>query len=233
MPEMDGLQLARAISETPALRTTRLVLLTSSARRGDANLARGNGIHGFLTKPVKTSALYDCLTAVLARRSATAPAQMVTAYTLAATEAAQRLRMLVVDDSRVNQRVATRMLENLGHRVDVAGNGREAVTAVRTEAYAAVFMDCQMPAMDGFEATIEIRRIEGNAKRTPIIAMTAGAMKGDEEKCLAAGMDAYISKPVDPDRLAATLAPWVAPDALARAADADATQRERSATGAA
>jgi CheY-like chemotaxis protein/EAL domain-containing protein (putative c-di-GMP-specific phosphodiesterase class I) len=209
MPQMDGLQLARSIREHPTLRTTKLVLLTSSARRGDARVARGSGIDGFLTKPVKTSALYDCLAAVLARGPAAEPAPMITTYTLAATQAAQRHRMLVVDDSAVNQRVATRMLEKMGHRVDVAGNGNEAVAAVRTEDYSAVFMDCQMPEMDGFEATMAIRRMEAGGKRIPIIAMTAGAMKGDEEKCIASGMDAYVSKPVDPDKLAAVLSRWV------------------------
>ena len=215
MPEMDGLQLARSIREHPALRSTKLVLLTSSARRGDARVARGSGVDGFLTKPVKTSALYDCLAAVLARGPATEPAPMVTTYSLAATSAAQRQRMLVVDDSPVNQRVATRMLENMGHWVDVASNGREAVAAVQNERYAAVLMDCQMPKMDGFEATMAIRRMEGSGKRTPIIAMTAGAMKGDEEKCIASGMDAYLSKPVDPDRLSAVLTRCASADARA------------------
>jgi CheY-like chemotaxis protein len=219
MPEMDGLQLARSIREHPALRSTKLVLLTSSARRGDTRVARGSGIDGFLTKPVKTSALYDCLAAVLARGPATATAPMITTYTLAATHAAQRRRMLVVDDSAVNQRVATRMLENMGHRVDVASNGREAVAAVQNEADAAVLMDCQMPEMDGFEATMAIRRTERGGKRIPIIAMTAGAMKGDEEKCIASGMDAYISKPVDPDRLSAVLMRWVAADVAEGAPD--------------
>jgi signal transduction histidine kinase/DNA-binding response OmpR family regulator len=211
MPEMDGLELARRIRTEAPLRDTKLVLLTSSARRGDVRLARGSGIDGFLTKPVKTSALYDCLAAVLAAKSpvATAPL-MVTTYTLAAREAAQRRRLLVVDDSHVNQRVATRLLETMGHRVDVAANGREAVAAVRNQEYDAVLMDCQMPEMDGFEATMEIRRLEGTTKRTPIIAMTAGAMKGDEEKCIAAGMDAYISKPVNPERLSGVLSRWIA-----------------------
>ncbi|HEY8673642.1 MAG TPA: response regulator [Candidatus Dormibacteraeota bacterium] len=212
MPQMDGLQLAAAIRDDPNLQNTKLVLLTSSARRGDMRLARGSGIDGFLTKPVKTSALYDCLTVVLARTPAAAPAPMVTTFTLAASDAAQRLRLLVVDDSHVNQRVATRMLENMGHRVDVANNGREAVAALRAEGYAAVLMDCQMPEMDGFEATMAIRRLEGARRRTPIIAMTAGAMKGDEDKCIAAGMDAYISKPVNPERLAAILARWLHAD---------------------
>jgi CheY-like chemotaxis protein len=181
--------------------------------------------------------LYDCLAAVLARNPVTKPAPMVTDYTLAATEAAQRLRMLVVDDSPVNQRVATRMLENLGHRVDVASNGREAVDAVRSEGYAAVLMDCQMPEMDGFEATMAIRRLEGAAGRTPIIAMTAGAMKGDEEKCIAAGMDAYVSKPVDPGRLALVLGRWAQADTVAAprpdGADHGKNQPPRWANGAA
>jgi signal transduction histidine kinase/DNA-binding response OmpR family regulator len=216
MPGIDGLELAASIRAEPVLRNTKLVLLTSSARRGDMRLARGTGIDGFLTKPVKTSALYDCLTAVLARTPDTAAAApMVTTYALAVTDAAQQQRLLVVDDSHVNQRVASRMLENLGHRVDVASNGREAVAAVRDEVYSAVLMDCQMPEMDGFDATMAIRRLEGAARRTPIIAMTAGAMKGDEEKCIAAGMDAYISKPVNPERLATILAHLIptAPDA--------------------
>jgi signal transduction histidine kinase/DNA-binding response OmpR family regulator len=217
MPEMDGLELARAIRADRLLRKTKLVLLTSSARRGDGRLARGIGIDAFLTKPVRTAALYDCLTAVLAGAHPATPAKMVTTYTLAATRAAHRHRLLVVDDSPTNQRVAARMLEKMGHRVDVAGNGVEAIAALRHEGYAAVLMDCQMPEMDGFEATMEIRRLEGAEKHTPIVAMTAGAMKGDEEKCLAAGMDAYISKPVTFEGLAATLHRWVAPDAAASA----------------
>lgn len=123
---------------------------------------------------------------------------------------ARRERLLVVDDSKVNQHVASRLLETMGHRVDVASNGLEAVNAVRDQDYAAVLMDCQMPEMDGFEATMEIRRVEGASKRTPIIAMTAGAMKDDEERCMAAGMDAYITKPVNPEQLAGVLSRWIA-----------------------
>ena len=224
MPEMDGLQLARCIRGDPALRKTKLVLLTSSARRGDSRMAAGAGIDAFLTKPVKTSALYDCLTAVLARPQQAASAAMVTSYALAAAEASARHHLLVVDDSPVNQRVATRMLEKMGHRVDVANNGVEAVAAAAQERYAAILMDCQMPEMDGFEATMQIRRLEGEHKHTPIIAMTAGAMKGDEDKCLAAGMDAYISKPVKAEGLAAVLGRWVTSDDWhGRAADVKAS----------
>jgi CheY-like chemotaxis protein len=191
------------------MREAKLVLLTSSALRGGAAAAREAGIDAFLTKPVRVSALYDCLAAVLAPPASDAPPPLVTRHTLAEASAASRARVLVVDDNPVNQRVAARMLEKLGHRVDVAVNGIEAVDAVSRIAYAAVLMDCQMPEMDGFEATIQIRRREGSDRHTPIIAVTAGAMTGDAEKCLAAGMDSYISKPVKAAALAAVLGPWV------------------------
>jgi two-component system, sensor histidine kinase and response regulator len=124
--------------------------------------------------------------------------------------AAPRLgRILVVDDNPVNQRVAVRMLERRGHQVDVANNGVEAVAAVAHTAYDAVLMDRQMPEMDGFEATRVIRIREGPNRHTVIIAMTAGAMIGDEEECLAAGMDAYLSKPVQAATLAAMIDRWV------------------------
>jgi signal transduction histidine kinase/DNA-binding response OmpR family regulator len=210
MPEMDGLQLAEAIRADPVLRKTKLILLTSSSQRGDERIASDKGIDAFLKKPVKTSALYDCLRAVLARSRPTTPAPMITSYALDMAEAATRHHLLVVDDSPVNQRVAARILEKMGHRVDVANDGAEAVAAVSRQTYDAVLMDCQMPSMDGFEATAEIRRRESaTARHTPIIAMTAAAMAGDQEKCLAAGMDAYVSKPVNVDALTAALARWL------------------------
>ena len=213
MPEMDGIELARAIRADPAIAGTRLVLLTSSARRGDARIAREAGIEAFLTKPVRVSALYDCLATLLGRPVSDAPAALITRHTLTEVSGASRAHLLVVDDNPVNQRVAVKMLEKMGHRVDVAGNGLEAVDAVTRIAYAAVLMDCQMPQMDGFEATMEIRRLEPVGRHTPIIAMTAGAMVGDEEKCLAAGMDAYVAKPVKAEVLEAMLRQWVKSDA--------------------
>ncbi|MHB8509110.1 MAG: response regulator [Candidatus Dormibacteria bacterium] len=209
MPGMDGIVLARAIRADPAIGAIRLVLLTSSARRGDARTAREAGIDAFLTKPVKVSALYDCLSAVLKRPGSSASEPLITSHSLAEASAAVRSHLLVVDDNPVNRRVAARMLEKMGHRVDIALNGIEAVSAVSQVQYAAVLMDCQMPEMDGFEATMEIRRQEGDSRHTPIIAMTAGAMTGDEEKCLAAGMDAYLSKPVKAASLAACLSRWI------------------------
>ena len=210
MPEMDGIQLAHAIRSNPAIRDAKLVLLTSSARGGDARLARDARIDAFLTKPVKVSALYDCLSAVVRTAQPTGAAPMLTIHSLGNRADATGKHFLVVDDNPVNRRVAARILERLGHTVDVAENGREAVGAVAQTLYAAVLMDCQMPEMDGYEATMVIRRAEGQDRHTPIIAMTAGAMAGDEEKCLAAGMDAYISKPVKPDALESILNHWTA-----------------------
>ncbi len=123
----------------------------------------------------------------------------------------QRIRVLVVEDSLINQRVALGMLKKLGYPADVADNGREALAALERFAYAAVLMDCQMPEMDGFAATAAIRAREGDARRTPIIAMTANAMLGDRERCLDAGMDDYIAKPFRVQDLAAALERWVGP----------------------
>ena len=208
MPEMDGIELARAIRADPSIGKTGLILLTSVARPGDARTAREAGIDAFLTKPVRISDLYDCVAALLSPPGPrTAPQSAVPAQT--EPSVASRYRLLVVDDNPVNQRVAARILEKMGYRVDVAGNGLEAVNAATRVEYAAVLMDCQMPEMDGFEATIEIRRREGSTRHTAIIAMTAAAMIGDKERCIAAGMDAYLSKPVRADTLGTAVAHWV------------------------
>ena len=120
-----------------------------------------------------------------------------------------RGRVLVVEDNAINQLVARGLLDRLGFVSDLAGNGHEALAALERTAYAAVLMDCQMPEMDGYTATAEIRRREGTTRHLPIIAMTAGALAGDEERCLAAGMDAYLPKPIDSLQLEAVLARWV------------------------
>jgi len=215
MPGMDGIELARAIRRDPAIEGIGLVLLTSSSRPGDSRIAERAGIDAFLTKPARIANIYDCLAALL-EPAGDESAGVITEnmpYTFTEVASASKARLLVVDDNPVNQRVAVRMLEKMGHVVDVADNGIGALAALGRVKYDAVLMDCQMPDMDGFEATREIRRREGSDRHTIVIAMTAGAMAGDQEKCLAAGMDAYLSKPVKADKLAAMITLWTDPNA--------------------
>ena len=215
MPEMDGLTLAKEISNNPALTTTRLVLLTSVGRRGDGERARDVGVDAYLTKPVRQSQLYECLRTVLGQpakpQESTRPA-LVTRHTIAEAQHQIRPRILVAEDNPVNQKLIARLLEKMDYRADVAANGLEAIEALARIPYAAVLMDCQMPEMDGFEATAEIRkRDREKGIHTPVIAVTAHAMKGDRERCLAAGMDDYISKPVKSDDLKTSLNRFLKP----------------------
>jgi PAS domain S-box-containing protein len=206
MPHMDGLELARRIKEDPDLQATRLILLTSLGMRGDARKAKLAGIEAYLTKPVRQSHLYDAISMMMGSPE---EAHLVTRHTLGEERARVRARLLLAEDNAVNQKVAVKMLESLGYRVDVAANGLEAVEALSRVPYAAVFMDCHMPEMDGYEATEEIRRREKGMTHTPIIALTAGAMKGDREKAIEAGMDDYLPKPVKREDLDSTLQQWV------------------------
>jgi signal transduction histidine kinase/CheY-like chemotaxis protein len=218
MPDVDGLGLARAIRAEPTLTGIRLVLLTSSARRGDARAARDAGIEAFLTKPVKESALRRCLKKLLGRRRTNVPPELITGYNLDDGHPIALPHVLVADDNPVNQRVAQRILERMGYRVDVVKSGIEAVDAQASTPYDAILMDCQMPNMDGFTATVAIRGHEATGRHVPILAMTAGAMAGDRERCLAAGMDGYLSKPVNPEELGELLAMWVPAHGLPRLA---------------
>ncbi len=219
-PHMDCEMLGRAIKADPALRETVLVMLTSAGQRGDARRMTEAGFAAYLVEPIRQSQLVDALVTVWGVRTQGVPAELVTYHTLAesrsratpsptATGQPIRGRVLVAEDNVVNQKVAVRLLEKLGCRVDVAADGREVVHMLKMLPYDVVFMDCQMPNMDGYEATAEIRRREGVDRRTPIIAMTAHAMEGDREKCLAAGMDDYLSKPVKPEELRAVLERWI------------------------
>jgi len=210
MPDMDGMTLARAIKSDPVLATLPLVLLTSVSYRGCAGEAQHAGFSAFLLKPIRQSQLYDCITAVIGTATAPSPTRLITRYTLKEAQAQLRARVLVAEDNAVNQKVALRMLEKLGCRVDVVANGREAVEASARIPYQCLFMDCQMPEMDGYEATAVIRQREVHTgAHIPIIAMTANAMQTDRERCLAAGMDDYISKPVEPQQLATALQKWL------------------------
>ena len=204
MPGMSGLDLARAIRATPAFGDPPLVMLSSVDHDEDTALEAGIGY--FLTRPVRQSHLYDCL--VSAMRGKGPPER------LPQDDARAKLyaRILLVEDNPVNQELALHMLEFLGCRCTVANDGREALDALGRDVYDVVLMDCQMPAMDGFEATAAIRVREaskGEEPRVPIVALTAGAIDGDRDKCLAAGMDDYLSKPFSIDQLEKMLRRWL------------------------
>jgi two-component system sensor histidine kinase/response regulator len=212
MPGMDGLTLARAITADADLAATRLLLLTSVDQPGDSDTLRRAGIAAWLTKPVHQSELHKSILSVLATPNGTAAALPPCAEplsalpTLAVAPAPSRARVLVAEDNAVNQKVATHMLEKLGYRADVVANGIEAIEALSRIRYAAVLMDCRMPEMDGFAATERIRASERqHGGHTPIIALTANAMKADREQCLSTGMDDYIAKPIAINELAAAL----------------------------
>jgi two-component system sensor histidine kinase/response regulator len=209
MPEMDGITLARAIKAEPALASVRLILLTSFGYRGQSGEAQRAGFEAYLLKPIRQCQLYDCIATVMGTTVDTSSGFLITPHTLAGAQARLRVRVLLAEDNGVNQRVAVCMLEKLGCRVDVVANGLEAVEASGRIAYDYILMDCQMPEMDGYEATAAIRQREAHSGcHVPIIAMTANAMQGDRERCLAAGMDDYVSKPVQSTELVGVLQKW-------------------------
>ena len=204
MPGMDGLELAATIRSAPSLRDTRLVMLTSTGEHRAR--ARELGIDGYLTKPVRRERLLDSVAEAAAAEVAAAPAPSASAAAVAVDTAAPRV--LVAEDNVVNQLVIEGMLVKRGFAVDVAADGREALAKLAQGDYAAVFMDCQMPVLDGYETTGRIRASERDS-RLPVIAMTAHAMAGDRERCLDAGMDDYLSKPLRPEALDAVVERWL------------------------
>jgi two-component system, sensor histidine kinase and response regulator len=210
MPDMDGFELARAIKSDPRLSAVQLVMLTSAGIRGDAATIREAGVAAYLTKPVRQSQLFDCLTTVVSNSSnlkelSPGPTDPIPKHPLPDGNQMSHKLILLAEDNIVNQKVAVRQLHKLGFRADAVANGREAIEALGRIPYDLVLMDCQMPEMDGYEATTEIRRLEGVTKRTPIVAMTAHALPRDREKSIAAGMDDHITKPVRQNDLARIL----------------------------
>ncbi len=245
MPGMTGLELARMVKADPVLASMRLVMLTALGERGDAKLAQEAGLAGYLTKPIRQEQLFNCLRLVMSQAprvqgaGSGPPPALVTKHQLSEAQAAKKGRLLVAEDNPINQKIAAKMLEKLGYKVDVVSNGSEAVDAVFRQPYMMVLMDCQMPEMDGFEATRTIRAWEREGRspkvassdgrrpdrpgvsgrqRIPIVAMTANAMSEDRRKCLDAGMDDFVSKPVSATVLSEVLARWFHDEGHERAA---------------
>ena len=205
MPDCTGAELGMMIKSDPHLQATRLIMLTSSGSLGDSSQFADMGFSGYLLKPVSQRDLVDCLTLVLNSTNTGHHRSIVTRHELrerrARDRSQQKHRVLVADDDMVNQKVARRMLQALYYEVDVVNNGREAIAAWRTGQYDIILMDCQMPIMDGYTATREIRHIEQGGAHIPIVALTANAMKGAELECKQAGMDDYLTKPIDRARM--------------------------------
>ena len=217
MPVMSGADMAQTIKLDRDLKSTPLVLLSSAAQRGDARKMSELGFSGYLTKPVQLDDLADALRLVWSNRDPLGAEPIITRHRVAEARSLigeagpfeVRAWVLVAEDNRVNQKVAKGMLAKLGCEVSLADNGALAVDWLEKEPFDIIFMDCQMPQMDGYEATAEIRKRETEFGHIPIIAMTANAMQGDREKCLDAGMDAYISKPAKVEEMCAMLDQWV------------------------
>jgi len=202
LPEADGFGLAERILEDPELRGPRVILLTASTRPGDVARARKIGVAGCLIKPLMPSDLLDGMTAALGLGQRGEPPHDVASQ----RPPAQPLRLLLVEDDTLSRRMMSLMLETAGHTVVGVEDGRQALTAVQRETFDVVLMDVQMPVMDGFATTAALRAWErSRGTRVPIVAVTAHAMKGDRERCLRSGMDAYVTKPVEPQELFAVL----------------------------
>jgi PAS domain S-box-containing protein len=213
MPEMDGETLGQKIKQDPDLKSTTLIMMTSLGRRGDAKRLEEIGFAAYLTKPVKQSKLYDCLATVSGMQKEVAkerPVEIVTRHSLSEDQK-RRVCILLAEDNVVNQKVALLVLEKLGYSADAVANGKEAIKALEMIPYDIVLMDCQMPEMDGYEATGEIRNPNSEVldHKVPVVALTANAMQSDREKCLKAGMDDFLSKPFKPQELSDMLEKWI------------------------
>jgi CheY-like chemotaxis protein len=207
MPGMDGEQTARAIKSDPAVKEVKIIILTSMGQRGDVSRFEALGCSGYLLKPVKQQMLFDAVTAVLGREEKSG-SRFVTRHTLSEQQK-PGLRILLAEDNAINQKLAVARLQKAGYSVDAVETGAQALEKIQANPYAAVLMDVQMPEMDGFEAAQRIRELEKhNGQHISIIAMTAHAMQRDRERCLEAGMDDYITKPIQRKVLFSVLDHW-------------------------
>lgn len=203
MPEMNGIELAKAIKSDHELAKTKLILVSGYDMKDFKSEAEESGFEGFLTKPIRASQLMDCISSVMNKEVLQKSRRINTTYS---TLTKSDKKILLVEDNSANRKLAILLLKKFGYEVDAVTNGLEAVHAVTDKSYDLILMDCQMPEMDGFEAT-NILRLKGC--EIPIIAMTANAMQGDRERCIASGMDDYISKPVNPKQLMEMLNSWL------------------------
>ena len=223
MPDCDGAELGRRINADERLKSTRLVLLTSGGQDSDRDQFAALGFAAYLLKPVVQADLIDTLSVVLAGSAEAWHAQtqpIITRTFLRDHRGRERYRLLVAEDDAINRKVALRFLSLAGYQVDAVDDGRQAVEAWRKGIYDLILMDCQMPELDGYAATREIRSLEKDGARIPIIALTANAMPGVQAACTAAGMDGYISKPVDREQLEASVHGFLAASSLKQALDA-------------
>jgi two-component system sensor histidine kinase/response regulator len=212
MPKMDGFDLVEKIKDSPEISASMIMMLTSGGQRGDAARCCELGISAYLLKPVRQSELREAISRILQAKEHTGGSPVLTQETLKEEiEVASKLHILLAEDNAVNQKLAVRLLEKRGHQVEVAMNGKQALSAIERCSFDLVLMDVQMPEMDGLEATRRIREREVNSNtRQPIVAMTALVMKGDRERCIAAGMDGYLSKPIRAQELDEVLERYVA-----------------------
>jgi two-component system sensor histidine kinase/response regulator len=248
----NGLSLAKRIRQNPEISHIPLILLTALGKRGEGKLAQNAGFKGYLTKPIRHQQLQQCLLMILgsaqqAPSSTTSPSStLITRHTVEEAQDHTQVHILLAEDNVVNQKVAVRMLQKIGYRVDVVENGQEAVEAVDRTSYDLMLMDCQMPEMDGLEATRKIREVEKEKReetkkispkdlpltphenpRVPIIALTANALTGDRELCLEAGMDDFLTKPVRLEELSATITKWLPDRTESGVADHPVTEKSR------
>ena len=206
MPGMDGEQVIRAVRSDPSLQQVKIIILTSMSQRGDAARLQAMGCSAYLLKPVKQQLLYDAIAAITGQDTGQS-GEIVTQRSIAGKKR-EGLRLLLAEDNPTNQKLAVILLEKAGFSVDVVENGQQAFEKVQSGQYNAVLMDMQMPELDGYAAAKKIRAWEAGQKHIPIIAMTASAMKGDRERCLEAGMDDYVPKPLQPEVLFRILDHW-------------------------
>jgi CheY-like chemotaxis protein len=209
---MDGFGLVERLKEEPDLCTSTIMMLTSGGQRGDARRCEELGIAAYLLKPIRQSELREAIARVLSAHESRVAEPMITRYSLREQiQEGKRLSVLLAEDNLVNQKLASRLLEKRNHTVTIVSNGKEALAALERNHYDLVLMDVQMPEMDGLEATTILReREQATGKHQAVVAMTALAMSGDRERCMATGMDGYLSKPIRPQELDQVLDSYIA-----------------------